>query len=120
MEEAFVKIEELTEHIKDYVNVRIDSIKLGTAEKTSKVMANLIAGSVVGVVFLLFFLFLNFSLAYALAEWTGKTWLGFLIVAGIYLVLAIVVWIGRGKIIRIPIMNSMVKLLFKNGEDDDE
>jgi hypothetical protein len=120
MEEAFAKIEELAAHVKDYVNVRIDLVKLNAAEKTSSVMANLIAGTVVAVVFFLFFLFVNFSIAYALGEWVGKTWAGFLIVAAFYLVAAIIVWMARGRLIRMPIMNSMIELLFKNDDNEQD
>jgi protein-S-isoprenylcysteine O-methyltransferase Ste14 len=120
MEEAFAKIEELAAHVKEYVNVRIDSVKLNAAEKTSSVMANLIAGAVVAVTFFLFFLFVNFSVAYALAEWIGKTWAGFLIVSVFYLLLAIIVWAAREKLIRMPIINSMVALLFKTDVDEPD
>ena len=120
MEEVFSKVESLAENVRDYVNTRIDTVKLTAAEKSSKLLSNLIAGAIVAVVFLLFFLFVNFSIAYALAEWVGKTWAGFLIVAGFYLLAAIIVWAGREKIIRVPIMNSILNLLFKNDEEDEE
>lgn len=119
MEEAFAKVEEIATHIKDYINVRIDKVKLDVAEKTSSVLANLIAGLMVLLVFLLFFLFVNFSIAYALAEWIGKTWAGFLVVAGFYLLIGVIVWLARQRILRIPIMNKIAESLFKNEAEDE-
>lgn len=119
MEEAFAKVEEMAGHIKDYVNIRMDKAKLDVAEKTSGVLANLIAGSVVLLVFLLFFLFVNFSIAYALSDWIGKTWAGFLVVAGFYLLTGIIVWLARQRILRIPIMNKIAESLFKNEVEDE-
>jgi xanthosine utilization system XapX-like protein len=120
MEETFAKVEELASHINEYVNIRVDTAKLEVAEKTSSVLANLIAGLIVGVVFLLFFLFVNFSIAYALAGWLGKTWAGFLIVAGFYLLMGLTVWVTRQRILQIPIMKGITNLLFNKENEDEE
>ena len=118
MEKAFEKIEELADNIKQYVNNRIDAAKLTAAEKTSGVIANLIAGLIVAAVFMFFIVFASIAFSLLLGEWIGKLWAGFLIVAGIYLLIGIIVWIAREKIIRLPIMNALIKQLF--GEDDEE
>jgi hypothetical protein len=120
MEEAFSKVEELAGEVKEYFNTRLDSVKLDAAEKTSKVTADLIAGVMAAVIFLLFFLFINFTLAYALAEWIGKTWAGFLIVSGFYLLAGIFIWVVRQKLIGLPLMNRMIGILFKPREEDEE
>ena len=57
MEKAFTKAEELADTAKEYVNARIESAKLSVAEKTSAVIANLVAGLTVIGVLLLFILF---------------------------------------------------------------
>ena len=36
MEDTFAKAEELAEHVKEYINNRMDSVKLNSAEKSSK------------------------------------------------------------------------------------
>jgi high-affinity Fe2+/Pb2+ permease len=118
MEKVFAKTEELAENIKEYVNARIESVKLNAAEKSSAVIANVIAGLVVATVFFFFIVFAGMSLSFLLGEWIGKTWAGFLIVAGLYLLIGIVVWAARGKIIRLPVMNALIKQLFR--EDDEE
>jgi hypothetical protein len=118
MEKAFAKVEELADTVKDYVNTRIESVKLNTAEKTSAIIANLVAGLIVVSFFMLFFLFGSIALSFGLGEWIGKTWAGFLIVGGIYLLIGIVVWTARVKIIQLPVMNALIKQLF--GEEDEE
>ena len=123
MEKTFARVEELTDTIKEYITTRIESVKLNAAEKTSAVMANLLAGLIVAFVFLCFILFASVALSFGLGEWIGKTWAGFLIVAGLYLLLGIVVWAARGKMIRLPFMNAMIRQLSGNEdkeEDDDE
>jgi hypothetical protein len=82
------------------------------------VLANVIAGIMVAVVFFFFIVFGSIALAFGLGDWLGKTWAGFLVVAGLYLLIAIVVWAARAKLIRLPIMNALIQQLFK--ADDDE
>lgn len=119
MEKAFAKMEELTDSVKEYVNTRVESVKLSVAEKSSALVANLVAGMLVAAVFLFFLIFAGIALALVLGEWTGKMWAGFLIVAGIYLLIGIIVWIAREKIIRLPVMNAMIKQLFSNDDEED-
>ena len=119
MEKTFAKVEELAASIKDYADTRIQSIKLNAAEKSSIVIANLLAGIIVAAVFSLFIIFAGIALSFGLGEWTGKTWLGFLIVAILYLVIGIVAWTARRKIIQLPVMNSMIRQLFKNDDEED-
>ena len=54
MEKTFARVEELADTIKEYVNTRIESVKLSAAEKSSAVVANILAGIFVAGVFLFF------------------------------------------------------------------
>lgn len=120
MEKTFARVEELADTIKEYVNTRIESVKLSAAEKSSAVVANVLAGIIVAIVFLFFIVFASVALAFGLGEWIGKTWAGFLIVAGLYLLIGIIVWAARGKLIRLPLMNAMIQQLFKKDEEDED
>ena len=117
MENTFTKVEELAGTLKEYVNTRIESIKLNVAEKSSAVIANLVAGAIALVVFFGFIVFVGIALSIGLGEWIGKVWLGFLIVAFLYLFIGIIVWKARAKLIRIPLMNAILQQLFK---DEDQ
>ncbi|MDR3716407.1 MAG: phage holin family protein [Puia sp.] len=112
--EEFKKIEDLVDHAREYVNTRIDEAKLSVAEKSSGVIALLIARAVVGIVFLLSLLFASIAASYVLGSVLGRTWLGFLVVAGFYFLTGIIVWLSRERMIRLPIMNTIIDQLFKN------
>jgi len=119
MENTFAKIEELAATVKDYVNTRIESAKLSVAEKSSAIIANLIAGFIVAGVFIFFVVFGSTALAFALGDWIGKTWAGFLIVAILYLIIGIIVWFARIKLIQLPLMNIFIKQLFSDTDEED-
>ncbi len=120
MEDTFAKVEELSAHIKEYINNRVDSMKFKAAEKSSSVLANIIAVAIAVLVLTFFVLFGSVALAYAIAKWTGEVYWGFLMVAGIYLLLGVLVWLLREKLLRLPIMNAMVQQLFKEDTDHHE
>ncbi len=120
MESAFAKAEELAGTIKEYVNTKIESAKLNAAEKSSAIIANTIAGLVASVVFILFMAFCGIALSLSIGAWLGKLWAGFLIVAFLYLLIAMIIWFARGKIIRLPIINALIRQLFNTPDDDED
>jgi hypothetical protein len=120
MKDTIEKVEGLTEHAKEYINTRVELTKLRIAEKTSLVIGDLIAIAIVILLFLLVVIFGSVAGAWALSEWLGKPSLGFLIVAGFYLLLGIIVWAVRGPVIRFPVMNAIIKLLHKKDDDEEE
>ena len=118
MENTFTKAEELAGSVKEYVNNRIESVKLNAAEKSSLVIANLAAVIIVLLFFTFFIGFASVAMAIALGEWIGKAWAGYCIVAGLHLVIGFIIWSARARLIRFPIMNMILNLLFKNDEED--
>jgi hypothetical protein len=120
MEKAFEKAEELAGTIKEYVNTRIESVKLNAAEKTAAIIANLIGGAIVSLVFILCIVLASIAAALVLGIVTGKTWLGFLIMSGFYLVAGIIVWKTRARLIGLPAMNALIKQLFKTDDNEED
>ncbi len=120
MEETFVKVEEIADSLKEYVEVRVEEVRLKVAEQSSGLIANLMARIIIFLAFAMTIIFASVSLAIALGNWWGSWGFGFLAVAGIYLLLAWLVWSLRESLIRIPMMNSILGHLTKKSEDDSE
>jgi len=118
MDNLFSKVEDLAGNIKEYVNTRIDSLKLNAAEKVSKIIANAVARIIVAIFVLLFVGLGSIALSLVVGIWIGKTWTGFLVVGCFYLLLSMIVWAARGKLIRMPVMNAMIQQLFQEDEKD--
>ena len=120
MSEAFKKVEALVENAKEYVNTRIEILKLTIAERSSAVLATIIAGAIAAFIFALFLVFISITVAILLSIWIDKPYSGFLIVAGFYLIAGVFILKFRERIIRIPIMNSIIRQLFKDENTDEK
>ena len=120
LQEEFKKVEELALHIKAYIQIEIELIKLLFAEKLSKILSNFLAIMLLIWLLLIGILFASLSLAFLIGERLGKMSTGFIIVSLIYLLLAVVIWYLRERIIRIPILNVILSQLFDSQKKSNE
>jgi hypothetical protein len=115
MEEK-IKIEKLVSTVKDYAEERMNLIMLNVQEKTAKAIAGTSSVLLLIVLGVFTLAFLSTALAWFIGQQLGQLYLGFLIVGGVYLLVAILIWINRVKWIGLPVMNAFLK----NIADDDE
>ncbi len=116
MEKSIEKIEELAKNTSLYFKHHVSLIKLEAAEKTSKIMSNGISMIFISMIVFLFAFFFGMALAVMLQYLVGELYLALLIVAVFYGITGIILWKFRNKLIRIPIMNSILHELFKDSE----
>lgn len=120
MEQAFSKAEVLGKKLKEYANNRIDQIKLGSAEKTAKVMSYMIAVFAVVMLIIFFLLFAAVAFSIFMGQVFGAMYWGFLFTGGLLLLLAFITWVFRQPILQFPIMNALIQQLFTNPEEDED
>jgi hypothetical protein len=120
MEQDFNNAETFVEQVKEYVNIRIAQLKLSFAEKTSKVMAVMIAVVMSALVLFLFLVLICIAGAIAIGQWLESFWLGFVIIGGVVLIAGAVLWFFKDQLIRKPIMNTLIKTMFDKEEDEKD
>ena len=99
----------LFEKTKDYVETRADLLKLKAIKKTAEVGSTVVSQIIVAIVFVCFFIFLNIGLGLLLGELIGKLYIGFFILAAVYLIVGIIIYSNRQKIISSPLADSIIK-----------
>jgi len=98
--------------IKDYTTRRLDLIKLQFTEKSS-LSAGIIAFlSILLIAFSFFIILFNFGIAFLIGQSLGNAAHGFLIVAGFYFVLMIIVFLMKKKIVTV-VANQVIDFLNK-------
>jgi len=120
MDQDFNNSETFVEQVKEYMNIRLAQLKLSFAEKTSKVMAVMIAVVMSALVFFLFLVLICIAGAIAVGQWLENSWLGFVIVGGIVLVAGFILWRSKDSLIGKPIMNALIKAMFDKEENEKD
>ncbi|RZJ30612.1 MAG: hypothetical protein EOO48_04475 [Flavobacterium sp.] len=106
--------ERIYEKAEQYVKTTIELYKLKTVHTVSDVVSAMATGFVIWVIVFLFLLFLSIGTAFYLGEILGGLHYGFFIVAGIYILLGLIIYIGRVKCLKIRINNFIIKQIFKD------
>lgn len=105
-------IDQLQESLKKYINTRYELAALKAAEKVSVVGASAVSGLLIGVMLLLFLLFISVAAGFYLGALLGSTSLGFLVLAGFYLLVGLVLLAGKKKLIIGPVRDKIIKEMF--------
>jgi hypothetical protein len=93
----FFKLDGVFQHLHDYIETRIELLKYELKDELARGIARSTVIVMIAVFFTLFILLLSFSLAYLLADYVGLFG-GFSIVAGVYLVFAILLLFFKDSI----------------------
>lgn len=105
--------------LEGYVQDRIWLLKLQAGEKTSKIIAALVAILLIGLLSFLVLLFLSIMAGYYFSEITGSLFTGFSIVTGFYVLILIACILGRKKI-ESKVINIMIRIFFDKTQETDE
>ena len=111
--QATSHIESLFEKAGDYVETRIDLLKLKAADSSSDVISSLVSRLAVVWVGAVFFILLNIGIALLLGEALGRSYYGFFVLSGFYLITGLILNAFKRKWIKQPIADKMIKKLFK-------
>jgi hypothetical protein len=107
------------QHAKNYVDASVKLAKMKAADKTSDAITNTAAYTVAAILGVFVLLFASITLAIGLGNWLDNNVWGFLIVTVFYAALAAVVVLGKQKLIKIPVLNMLLKKMFREEEKND-
>jgi hypothetical protein len=103
------KIDVLTDSLKEYVDTNYELIKLQVIDHTSDIISAVIGILIVVVLSVLALLFGSLYVAYYLNDLIGIDNIGFAVVGGFYLLVAIIFHFNKRKLIENRVCNSFIK-----------
>ena len=109
MESPGLSIESLFERVETFTKTTLELSKLKALRTTAEVVTTLVSQLSVIMMISIFFLVLNIGIALLLGELLGKSYYGFFIVAGFYLVAALVFYFFMHTWVKKPLFNLIVK-----------
>lgn len=110
----FQKMEEFGDSLKKYILLNYDIIKLEVTKKTSEIGSSLFGMLLLGLALFLFVFALSMGVGFYLSYLIGDTFSGFLIIAGFYLIISIILLIGRQKLIEKPLRDKIIRKLLSD------
>ncbi len=112
-------VERLFQDVKGYIITQRDLAMTVVSKKGSDVLFIVVLVSILLVLGSFFLLFLSISMAYLIGQLIHSVWLGFLIVAVLYLLLAVLIWLNKDALLKTPIFKLFFKLLAPKLKDED-
>lgn len=106
-------IKNLVKEGRDYIDTRMQLFKLNAVNKVSEIGSSIASTFIIGFIFFLFVIILSIGLGFLLGEITGKIYYGFFIVAAFYLLIGIIFYFLRHKLLKTCISNKIIKKINK-------
>ena len=107
----------LIKELKHYIQLKGESLQLSMVSKLSVLRSTL----VLCILFLMFgsiiVLFLSYTLAEAIASWSGVPAIGYACIVLLYLLISLLIYSKRHTWIQVPISNFLANLFLKNDEN---
>lgn len=110
----------LTETVSAYIETRIELLKLDAKDEVSKVMAKAMTWGVILACALTALLFISLGLSMFFNELTESGYLGYWIVAGIYLIIALIIFIFKDSLEKKFSKEVKEAEYSEESEEDDE
>ena len=103
------KIDLLTDSVKEYIETNYELVKLQVIDHTSDVISAVIGMLIFGILLFLFIVFGSLYAAFYLTDLIGIDNIGFAVVGGFYLLVAILFFFNRKKLIENRVCNNFIK-----------
>ncbi len=105
--------ESAVQHVEQYVTTKLKLYKFELVERLTLIGSSLISSLFICIFILFCFIFLLLGGAYAIGEYTGHIYLGFLFVAGSLLLFAIIFYAFKRQIKKI-FLNILIRKAFED------
>ena len=110
-------VSSLTENVRDYINLRIDLIKLILTEQLARLASFFLIAVIFFILAMFMLLFLSMAFVYWFGAEIGPNWVGALIVTAVYVLGGVVIYAKRHELFVNPLVTQITKILM---EDRDE
>jgi len=119
MEDKATLIESLVEKAEAYVKTNLGLFKLSAIDKSADIISTIVSKFAVVIAVLLIILLSSIGLSIWLGELIGNSSYGFFIVAGFYVLVALILHYMPG-IVKSPVNNSIILKMLNTKKDEKE
>ncbi len=109
-----VGLNDLAENIREYVETRIEIIKLETADSGASAVSSMLSWVIIAVIGVIFLMMLTIGTALGIGYLVENFAIGFFAVTGVYLIIGLVLYFNRTVWLRKPFINTIIKNIYEN------
>jgi Putative Actinobacterial Holin-X, holin superfamily III len=109
MEKESNSIESLLEKAGDYLETRVELMKLQAVDKITGTASSMASGVILIMIVGLMLFTLSIGIAVWLGDLLGEVYYGFFLVSGFYLLVAVILYLFRSKWLKKPLQDILVK-----------
>ncbi|MEP7108512.1 MAG: phage holin family protein [Ferruginibacter sp.] len=109
MEDQPNSLGSLFENAGDYLETRMDLLKLQVINKSSDATSSIVSGLTILFILKVAIFILSIGLAIWVGELLGKLYLGFFAVGGFYILVGVIIYIFRNSWLKEPLNNLLIK-----------
>lgn len=111
------KVEKLVSHVIQFAETRFDITAINLQDRTADIIASIASITVLGILVTFIILLLSIGAAMYISDRVNSTFIGFLYVALFYVLLAVLIYVKRKSMIKLPIINGLLKKINLHEED---
>lgn len=111
------KVDRLVGNVIECAETRIDLMAINIQDKVTEVLASMASVAVIMLLLGLVVLLLSIGAAMYVSEYFNSSFIGFLYVGAFYFVVALVIFFARKSLIKLPIINALLKKINFHEED---
>jgi hypothetical protein len=106
-------ISTLSDHVKEYINLRTDLLKLILVEKLSRITSLLLLILLVIVILMFGGVFLGLAFVLWYGQHAGPMWAGALIVTGVLILMGLLLILFRKRLLLNPVIVELSKIIME-------
>ncbi len=111
-------VSSMTENVKDYINLRIDYIKILLTEKIARLASYFLMSVIFFILGMFLILFISFAFVFWYGDEVGPTFVGALIIVGFYVLMGLVIYWMRYKLFINPLVKKLAKIIMEEENED--
>ncbi|RNI33671.1 hypothetical protein EFY79_18105 [Hanamia caeni] len=111
MEKDPTAVEELFYKLKDYIETTVDLFKLKAINKVSAFTSTVIVSIILIILLFLIMICISVGFALLIGLWLGQAFWGFFIMGVLYLIIGLILFASRSKLLKEPISDKFIKEL---------
>ena len=115
MGNSSISINDLSDNIREYIETRIDIIKLETADSGASAVSSMMSWSIILLIGFLFVFTLTIGIGIGIGYMADNFAVGFFIITAFYLIVGLLLYFNRTRWLRKPFINIIIKNIY-----DDE